>query len=379
MSSVARPLVVIFGGANERAVVAFCRSLQREGVEFHVVARNARDPLYLTSYRERIVARREHDQLDPEEFRAILLRLREQYPGRRLCIAPSAESINRLLLGMADWLHEQGIQGVTVSEEVYLRFSEKERCLATAAEFGLRLPEVHPGYEARYLPLVLKPRCEYAANGERLYPLLVRTAEEFQRYAEAYSAERYLVQRYLDGQSFYYFYYRNGAGVARLYQRNLAQQAAGKSIVAAELVECPDNETDQRLRTLLEHHDYRGFIMFEVMRCDGHDYLIEANPRLWGPMQLALDNGFRASWLGLPDDQAPHLAAAVKFCGLWSRRGYFWLGGFVGQRLADMRFFAARGRLLRRFLCCLPRYDIWLAGDSYRLFISELKKVGLRR
>lgn len=368
------PLVVVFGGANERAVIALCRSLLRERVPFRLVARNAQDPLYKTRYSRWIFAERREDRLDAGEFQQLLLRIQEAFPGQRLFVAPSAESINRLLLAMADWLGEHGIQGITTAEDTYLNFSEKERCLAAAERVGLAIPEEYPAYEERYLPLVLKPRSEFAADGERLYPLLVRSPAEFRRHAARYSPAMYLLQRYVDGQSLYYLYFRNGKGIAALYQRNVAQQAAGKSIVAAELIECPDADTDRRLRGLLEACDYRGFIMFEVMRCAGRDYLIEANPRLWGPMQLAFENGFRASWLVLGDERSPEMSAPVLSLGIWRRKGYFWLGGFVGQRRSEMRFFDQPGRVLRRFLWRLPCCDIWLAGDSLKLFFSELRK-----
>ena len=36
---------------------------------------------------------------------------------------------------------------------------------------------------------------------------------------------------------------------------------------------------------------YYGLIMIEVKIQDGEYYMIEANPRLWGPSQLILDAG----------------------------------------------------------------------------------------
>ncbi|WP_437884226.1 hypothetical protein [Pseudomonas sp. LRF_L74] len=374
MADAGAPLVVIFGGANERAVVAFCRSLLRDGVSFRLVARSVRDPLYKTRYRRWIFARRDKELLDADEFRQILLRIQAAFPARRLFIAPSAESINRLLLGMADWLRQHGIHGIAVPERTYLHFSEKEQCLAAAQRAGLTIPQEYPAYEARYLPFVLKPRSEFSAEGERLYPLLVCSPAEFQQHAARYSPALHMLQRYIDGQSFYYLYFRNSGGIAALYQRNLAQQAAGKSIVAAELVECPDSDTDRRLRAMLEETDYCGFIMFEVMRSAGRDYLIEANPRLWGPMQLALENGFAARWLVLGDGCPPEPSKAVLSLGIWRRSRYFWLGGFVGQRRGEMRFFDEPCRVLRRFLWRLPCCDVWFAGDSFRLFLSELRK-----
>lgn len=374
-----KPLVVIFTGANERAVGAFCRSLQRDCIDFLLITRNAEDVLYRTRLRRHLFAQRTLDTLDENEFKRLLLDIKARYPQRALTIAPSAESINRLLLDIQQWLCREGIQGITVNPDIYQVFSDKEKLLAAATTVGLEIPAVIEQLSESQLPFVLKPRIENNIHGQRLYPLLVRNAAEYAEHARSYDATRYLIQRYIDGQSFYYLYFRNDAGVVALYQRNIAQQAAGKSMVAAELVICPDADTDLRLRALLDQHAYCGFIMFEVMESAGQHYIIEANPRMWGPMQLALENGFRASWLVQGQDTAPQMAPPLRFLGLWSRDKYLWLGGFAGQTHGEMRFFAGAGRWLWKACCWLPRYDVWFSTDSLRLFFFEFLRSGKRR
>ncbi|MCF5045875.1 ATP-grasp domain-containing protein [Pseudomonas simiae] len=379
MTPAEKPLVIIFTGANERAVGAFCRSLQRDRIDFVLITRNTQDALYRTRLRRYLFAQRTQDALDENEFKRLLLDIKASHPTRPLTIAPSAESINRLLMGMQDWLFLEGIQGISVSPAIYHLFSDKEKLLAAAKVVGLKIPAQIEQLSEGQLPFVLKPRVESGPHGQRLYPLLVRSAAEYAEHARHYDAARYLIQRYIDGQSFYYLYFRNDAGVVALYQRNIAQQAAGKSMVAAELVRCPDTNTDQRLRALLEQHHYCGFIMFEVMESAGQHFIIEANPRLWGPMQLALENGFRASWLVQDRHQTPQMAAQQRFLGVWQRDKYLWLGGFVGQPRSDMRFFAGARSWLLKACCWLPRYDIWFATDSLRLFFFEFLRSGKRQ
>lgn len=374
-----KPLVVIFTGANERAVGAFCRSLQRDHIDFVLITRNAQDLLYRTRLQRHLFAQRTLDALDENEFKRLLLDVKAHYPKRALTLAPSAESINRLLLGMQDWMEREGIQGITVSPAIYRLFSDKEKLLAAAVTVGLEIPAAVEQLSESQIPFVLKPRVESGAHGQRIYPLLVRNVAEYSEHAVSYDAKRYLIQRYIDGQSFYYVYFRNDAGVVALFQRNIVQQAAGKSMVAAELVRCPDADTNQRLRVLLEQHEYCGFIMFEVMESAGRHFLIEANPRLWGPMQLALENGFRASWLVQARHTPPQMTTPLRFLGLWRRDKYLWLGGFVGQSRSDMRFFVGSQRWLWKACCWLPRYDIWFSTDSLRLFFFELFRSGKRQ
>lgn len=375
----AKPLVIIFTGANERAIGAFCRSLQRDHIDFVLITRNAQDVLYRTRLRRHLFAQRTLDVLDENEFKRLLREVKMRHPKRALTLAPSAESINHLLLGMRDWLEQEGIQGVAISKDVYQLFSDKEKLLVAAQAAGLQVPEVIEHLSEGQLPFVLKPRVESGANGERLYPLLVRNSGEYAAHTRHYDAARYLIQRYIDGQSFYYLYFRNDAGVVALYQRNIAQQAAGKSMTAAELVSCPDADTDQRLRALLDTHQYLGFIMFEVMESDGRHFLIEANPRLWGPMQLALTNGFCASWLVQPRHTVAQMAKPQRFLGLWRRDKYLWLGGFSGQSRGDMRFFSGARSWLWKACCRLPLYDIWFSIDSLPLFFFEFLRSGKRQ
>jgi len=374
-----KPLVVIFTGANERAIGAFCRSLQREHIDFVLITRNAKDLLYHTRLRRHLFAQRTLDSLDENEFKRLLLDVKTHYPERALTVAPSAESINRLLLGMQEWMHHEGIQGINVSSQIYELFSDKEKLLAAAVKAGLEIPPLIEHLSESQLPFVLKPKVESIAKGQRIYPLLVRNAAEYVEHVASYDATRYLIQRYIDGQSFYYLYFRNDVGVLALYQRNIAQQAAGKSIVAAELVSCPNSATDQRLRALLEQYEYRGFIMFEVMESAGQHFLIEANPRMWGPMQLALENGFRASWLVQAQHDSPQMAETRRFLRFWRREKYLWLGGFAGQTRTQMRFFSGARLWLLQACCWLPRYDIWFATDSLRLFFFEFLRSGKRQ
>lgn len=378
-TSSSKPLVVIFSGANERAIVAFCRSLQRDGVDFVLIARNAQDLIYRTKLRSHLFAQRRLDALDESEFKQLLLDVKARYPHRPITIAPSAESINRLLLQMQDWLSSEGIRGIAVKAETYQLFSDKEKLLAAAAAAGLDVPEAINELSETQIPFVLKPRIEGCPHSQRLYPLLVRNIPEYVEHNGCYDPTKYFIQRYIDGQSFYYVYFRNEAGVVALYQRNVAQQAAGKSMVAAELVGCPCVDMDQRLKALLEHYYYVGFIMFEVMEWGGRHYIIEANPRLWGPMQLALENGFRASWLLQSPHVLPEMAIPLRFAGVWRKDKYLWLGGFAGQRLEEMRFFSGARRWLLGACCSLPRYDVWFAADSLRMFFFEFLRLGKRQ
>jgi len=56
MTPAEKPLVIIFTGANERAVGAFCRSLQRDRIDFVLITRNTQDALYRTRLRRYLFA-----------------------------------------------------------------------------------------------------------------------------------------------------------------------------------------------------------------------------------------------------------------------------------------------------------------------------------
>ncbi|MCU9814803.1 DUF1698 domain-containing protein [Paraclostridium sp. AKS73] len=72
-------------------------------------------------------------------------------------------------------------------------------------------------------------------------------------------------------------------------QKNILQQDLGKSIIAAEVSGIHKEKINGDFIDLFKDVEYKGLIMVEIKKYKNEYYMIEANPRLWGPSQLFVD------------------------------------------------------------------------------------------
>ncbi|MCB0752605.1 MAG: hypothetical protein KDC52_14130, partial [Ignavibacteriae bacterium] len=86
-----------------------------------------------------------------------------------------------------------------------------------------------------------------------------------------------------------YFFSSNGSYTV-FSQENLIQQSNGLSIIAAVSSDIHNSEISKKYAKLLISEGFFGLIMIEVKLYNEKFYMIEANPRLWGPSQLILDS-----------------------------------------------------------------------------------------
>ena len=353
----------IFSGANERALVALCRAFARRGQACSIAARPGPDPIRYTRYRAWIEAERSDDALDLADMLRCVRRIVARHPAQRLIFLPTAESVNRWVLRHREAFEQAGLSVPLVDEAVYLAISDKASLLTLAARFGLELPPALIVPDPLALPLVAKPRYEFEPDsGCRLYPELIFERTQLEHFLAVHDPHHYFFQHYLDGASYYYLAHFDRTGRSHFaYQRNLLQQANGKSILAAELCRCPNTQVQRQLEALFGYLGYHGYAMIELMELDGHFYLIEVNPRFWGPWALADRAGF------LPEACDGRALETNDDCS----GSYFWLGGWLADRRA--------GRSLRRYpamrrtwLPALLGNDVYLRPDSLSLFLREL-------
>ena len=76
---------------------------------------------------------------------------------------------------------------------------------------------------------------------------------------------------------------------------------------------------------------FRGLIMIELMFEAGKYYMIEANPRMWGPAQLMVDAGTNL-YISFVNDYF-NTDFPLDFCGKIANPLYFWSAGFWAPQL----------------------------------------------
>lgn len=352
---------VLFSGANERAVIACCRYFAQNNVSFSIIARPAGDKILLTTYKKNVECYRALDQLDVEDMLTQVERLKNTFPEKRLVFLPTSESVNRIVLEHRAKFESMGLIVPLCEEALYITLSDKSSFNALAQYNGIELPERIDSPSNSHLPIVAKPISELSAScGKKLYPQLLFSQDHLSAFCHDYSADDFFFQRYVDGQSYYLLLFIDRHNVKVLWQKNVLQQAEGKSIIAAHICQCPDEQFEYRAINMLQSVGFTGFIMIEMMRENEGSYLIEANPRLWGPFQLAIHNGFNPEWASLSGNYA-ETATKTPY--------YFWLNGFLINQAEGKR--ARHFTRTQSYFSYVTRGEIYRHRDTCRLFIHE--------
>ncbi len=362
---------VIFSGANERAMIAVCRYLCPMGLAPVIIARSAADPVWLTGYAKLVQVTRQFDHLEVED----LLNCVAQIAGcseDELVLLPTVESVNRIVLANRSKFEQAGLSVDLVSEEVYSTVSDKGAFIQLISAFGMLPPPEVTNPSLADLPIVAKPFFEFSrVNAKKCYPELIFSPLDFERFKQSTREQDYFYQRYLNGHSFYYLMYLSPNGQHQFaYQQNLLQQANGKSMLAAAACGCPSEPLREALLASLRSVGFTGFIMVEVMQVESVFYVIEANPRLWGPFDLACRTPLALgliSGLGLSIPLQNSGPSAPIGC-------YTWIGGLLGQWLGGhkVRRYPGAFRILIKEFGKLRCKDVLLRRDTYKLFFGEI-------
>ena len=218
-----------------------------------------------------------------------------------------------------------------------------------------------------------KPKV-YFGDGDRVHskPVFLADKQMIENFQKNHLLGEFVFQEYVQGASYYLLFYCSNSGeIVSSSQRNLIQQHDGGSIVAAMPAELHQDEIGLSYNKLLVRMRFRGFVMIELRECGGKYLMIEANPRLWGPIQLTLDTSaglFEAYFRDHGYDQ--------RFCNKAkvSDARYFWMGGLLESARAgrDCSFYAFSASALCQSFDRWLVSDVWKRPDSIGFFISEL-------
>jgi len=366
-----RDRVLLFSGFNQRAVVSFIRTLESVRIPYSIIAKSAGDTIFKTEYGRRVEAVRTVTALDHDDLFRCLGDIRRQHPAGRLLIIPSAEALNRFLLDHPFELKALQCTVPLPGAELYRKLSDKYSFGKLCSDNGIAVPEELSGGSGLAMPYVAKPRRYVLSDGSIQAPVIVSDETGSDRFFESHRADDFYFQQYIGGKSYYllYYFYQDGSA-ERWSQQNLVQQHGGRSMIAAVGASLHREPVADQFERMLSAACYRGLIMIEVKEQGGKYYMIEANPRLWGPSQLFVDSGinFFESLLadyGLLASRPVHNAVEGK--------RYFWFGGLLETlregHLPDYHQYAAEQ--LQADLPAWMAADIYCRPDTNNLFCHE--------
>jgi hypothetical protein len=368
-----RSIPVIFSGWNHRAIVAFCRFCKNAEVPFYIVAKEQSDPILLSEYQKNVFKIREDATLTVTFFKEIYkeLTVKGDY---RLVLMPTTEYLNRFYLSNRKELENIGYVIPLCESNLYDTISDKAEfeklCMANHIATPVEFSEVSKDN----LPFVIKPRNYFFGGGVNVAekPILIINEDDLDKLGNV-DLNYYYCQEFIGGKAFYLLYYFAKDGTYSVYsQKNLAQQHSGLSIVAAESANYHDDNRTEAYTQMFLNCGFRGLVMVEVRDYNGKFYMIEANPRFWGPSQLILDAD-----MNLFDCFALDYGFIDSLPKREYKLGtkYSWFGGIVetsslNKTLAFHNQYSSKDYL--------QEISLWLESDVYRrndtekIFSSEL-------
>jgi hypothetical protein len=114
--------------------------------------------------------------------------------------------------------------------------------------------------------------------------------------------------------------------------------------------------------------------MVEVRELNGQFYMIEANPRFWGPTQFIVDNVPQLLDLFFADNGLQFTSECKKLTG----NNYFWFGGYIENRVKNqpLKFYDNTAILLDDLaLNKWLKSDVYLRQDTLEYFYKELEGI----
>lgn len=363
------PLIVVFSGFNQRAVIAFLRTLKKHNIECAIIAKSSYDTIFDTEYKDQICFVRQSKELQIEELLEIFRELKREKNNENLFIAPSTEALNRILLKFTNVLKNEGVFIPLIEENLYTKISDKYSFGHLCEEYGIQIPSSKKNIEDIDIPFVAKPY-KYFSQKQNVYsPQLIYTKEDKNIFKTKFDENDFYYQKFINGRSLYLLYYFDKLGNCHKYsQENIAQQPQGKSIVAAVSSSFHETEISLKFEYMFKSIKFRGLIMIEIKEEKGEYYMIEANPRFWGPSQLFVDSGINFFEHLLSDYE---LLSPVSYDELKPTK-YFWMGGIVETQKNGMQIVSYNDNFSIDFLEDWLEYDIYNRKDTIKIFEKEI-------
>ena len=366
-------IIAVFSGYNMRGVVSFLRSLASNEIDDYCIIAIGEDPILNTQYKDKVVYVREDISLNISNMIKITDKIKTATGAEEIVIAPSTEGLIRFVLDNREVLEGMGCVIPLVDRDLYIRISDKLSFYRLCRDHGLPVPDTFDLPDTFDIPFVAKTRCYTQRNGRKVAPVLVTDREEYDLFRESCNVGDYFYEEYIEGESIYLLYYiSRDKKVICFSQRNLIQLKGGGSMIAAECADYHNTEIADRYEKMLIDEGFFGIIMIELRINERGCYMIEANPRFWGPSQLFVDAHVPIFEAFLMD---MGFIDSVTETGIDDTVKYYWSTGIRDIEINDTSCIMHRSS--DRFISEIGRYrkyDIYNRPDTINIFIEEAKE-----
>jgi len=366
-------IIIIFSGYNNRAVVSFIRTLEKNKISYVVIARNNIDPIFKTAYKNKVILTRKNQDLSPDLIKEYIVTIQNKYNVTQYCIAPSTETLNRFLQSERKVLEEMNVIVPLVDSNIYVAVSDKKAFSDICKKNDIMLPGEYNSIMDATLPFVAKPKEYFTQNGSIYTPFIIHNNSQKDSFLETCDPIDFYFQKYIQGRSIYllYYFHRNGQ-TYKFSQENVIQQSQGKSMVAAVSSDFHNTDESIKYEKLFRKIGFWGLVMVELKVNRENIYMIEANPRFWGPSQLFVDADMNFFESFLHDYEFLNREIIFQACS--EEIKYFWFGGVQHtlKKQKKLSFHKGSEKELLTNLDCWIRHDIYKRADTIDVFREEM-------
>lgn len=356
-------IVLIISGYNNRGIIAFCRFFNENQIPFFIVSSGKDDLINYTSYKENVIFERTDNKLDVSNFIKYKDLILSKIQAENIIILPSTEYLNRFLLSNKMDLEKENFIIPLIDEKLYSEISDKYSFGNLCLRNGIDVPKEYNKVSISNIPFVAKPKYYFVDEKTvNQKPIIINNLKDYEKFTKLNSDADFYYQEFIEGKSFYLLYYFDKKNNYFVYsQQNLIQQDNGLSIIGAISSNFHQKIISEKFAALFFKKNYRGFLMIEVKEYNDKIYMIEANPRIWGPSQLINDSEMNLFYKFAVDYNLLENKKDISFDYKINVK-YFWEGGiFEDKKNKNTNAFHHYNKKELE-----KEYDDWLLNDVYK-------------
>jgi predicted ATP-grasp superfamily ATP-dependent carboligase len=365
-------IIIVCSGFNQRAVIAFLRTLEKHGLDYAIIASSRDDTIFKTAYAKKVVVTRRFKHLSLDDLLDCIHYIQNIYGNRACIIAPSTEALNRFLLENQSNFEQQGINIPLVEKRLYEKISDKLPFVELCKHHSIVVPKEYLSIDAAKFPFVAKPKIYGYLNIQPIQPVpvIIENEGDLRKFMQKERLSDYFYQEYVGGESIYllYYFFKDGT-YETITQINIMQQPCGKSVIAARLTENKCSEISENFGKLFLSLSFFGMVMVEIKKDKKKCFMIEANPRFWGPSQLFVDAEYNLFDCFLYDnsfiDKKPSMHGHKDV-------RYFWEGGLTQTlKRGLMPTFHVARQIFEQEEYSFWRFEIYNRPDTIAIYFME--------
>ncbi|MHA6261268.1 hypothetical protein ACXYMX_15490 [Sporosarcina sp. CAU 1771] len=370
--------ILILANENERAAVSCLRSLEHADVDIYIAFSERRIKNYITfkSYISKDIYY--YSNKSKDQFINSLLNIQKRIGD--FFLFNFGDSITRWSIEERKKLALNGVDIKSPNLSSFDLMLNKHSFIECCLKYQLDVPleiaaEIYlkNNFKDKF---VIKAKLNEETYDDSILksPLLIENKKSWIRLKnKKINIEKHFVQEYIEGPSIYYCaLYSSGYKVTHFVQKNVVQQPGGKSVIKAVPSQLPERIID-RIDNMMLDMDWEGIMMIEFKELNGKFYAIECNPRLWGPLQLAIDNGIDFPSSIVDNNTQP------KSINDTNDYGYLWMNGFL---LGVLYMFQTKTKFQihsHKQNKKLIYKDVWVRRDTFLYSILEFPIMLLER